>query len=169
MQFPIVALYITSTLKKQKNCEGFTLIELLVVLFLVSILSALALPNMLAQTGKARETEAKSNLSSLGTSQQVYFFEKGKFADSMSKLNVPFQTNYYNFLEPTLVNANVVKHRAISNSPNPRATNARNYGLGVYYNNSRFSVILCQGLTSGEDAEAPNTNTNACSSGIKIE
>jgi type IV pilus assembly protein PilA len=170
MEFQIVALYITSNPKKHRNCEGFTLIELLVVVIIIGILSAIALPNLLGQTGKARETEAKNNLSSIGVSQQTYFFEHGTFADNLAKLDVSFQSNYYNFLTPTLVNANAVKHQAISNSPDPRATNTRNYGLGVYYDNSsKFSVILCQSLTPGEQAEAPNASTDSCISGTKIQ
>ena len=171
MQLQIIALYITYNLKKQRSCEGFTLIELLVVVIIIGILSAIALPNFLGQTGKARETEAKNNLSSIGVSQQTYFFEHGTFADNLAKLDLSFQSNYYNFSTPTLVSANAVKHQAISNSPDPRATNTRNYGLGVYYDNSssKFSVILCQSLTPGEQAEAPNANTDSCISGTKIQ
>lgn len=167
MQFQILALYINYTLKKQRSCEGFTLIELLVVVIIVGILSAVALPNFLGQTGKAKETEAKKNLSSIGLAQQTYFFERGTFADTLTKLNVSFQSNYYNFPEPTLVSANAVKHQA--NAENPVATNTRNYGLGVYYNtNGSFNVILCQSSTPDGQAEAPNTSTNSCSSGTQI-
>ncbi len=172
MQFPIVALNINSILKKQRSNEGFTLIELLVVVIVIGILSAIALPNLIAQTGKARETEAKNNLSSIGVSQQAYFFEHRTFADSLAKLDISFQRNYYDFLEPTLVSTNnAVKHQAISNSPDPKATNTRNYGLGVYYDNSNstFSVILCQSLTPGEQAEAPDISTDSCSSGTQIQ
>lgn len=157
-------------LKKQINCEGFTLIELLVVVIVIGILSAIALPNLLAQTGKARETEAKNNLSAVGRSQQAYFFQRGTFADTLAKLEVTFQENYYNFPPPNLVSPTVVKHEAISNSPDPAATNTRNYGLGVYYNtDSRFNVIFCQGLIPGGAAEAPNTSTGSCTSGEQIQ
>lgn len=170
MQFQVLTLYTTSNLKKQRNCEGFTLIELLVVVIIIGSLSAIALPNLISQTGKARETEAKNNLSSIGIAQQIYFFERGMFADSLAKLDVSFQRKYYNFPDPNIVSANAVKHQAISNSPDPNATNTRNYGLGVYYDNSsKFSVILCQSLTPGEQAEAPNPNTDSCISGTKIQ
>lgn len=170
MHIQIVTLYIISNLKKQRRCEGFTLIELLVVVIIIGILSAIALPNFLGQTGKARETEAKNNLSSIGVSQQAYFFEHGTFADSLAKLDVSFQRNYYNFPAPILVSANAVKHQAISSSPNPRASNTRNYSLGVYHDNSgRFISILCQSLSPGEDAEAPDTSTDSCSSGTNIQ
>lgn len=157
-------------LKKQRSCEGFTLIELLVVVIVIGILSAISLPNLMAQTGKARETEAKNNLSTLGRAQQTYFFEHGTFANSLAKLDVSFQKNYYELPEPTLVGTNVVKHEATSNSPDPAATNTRNYGLGVYYNtDSRFSVILCQASILGGGAEAPDTSTGDCISGEKLQ
>ncbi len=170
MVFRIVALYINSCLKNQRSCEGFTLIELLVVVIIIGILSAVALPNFLGQTGKARETEAKNNLSSIGVSQQTYFFEHGTFADSLAKLDVSFQRNYYELTEPSLASANAVKHEATSNSPDPGATNTRNYGLGVYYNtDGRFIAILCQSSIPGGGAEAPNTSTGSCMSGIQIQ
>lgn len=169
MKFHIMSLYITYILKKQRSCEGFTLIELLVVVIIIGILSAVALPNFLGQTGKARETEAKNNLSSIGLSQQAYFFERGTFAERLVKLDVSFQRKYYSFPEPTLVNANAVKHQANSNSSNSAATNTRNYGLGVYHNSDgRFSVILCQSLTPGGQADAPDTSTGSCT-GTQIQ
>ena len=40
--------------------KGFTLVELMIVIVIVGILSAVALPNFLSQTDKAKLTEAKS-------------------------------------------------------------------------------------------------------------
>ena len=44
---------------------GFTLVELMIVVVIVGILSAVALPNFLSQTDKAKATEATSKISAL--------------------------------------------------------------------------------------------------------
>ena len=53
--------------KKSQNAleKGFTLVELMIVIVIVGILSAVALPNFLNQTNKAKATEAKTQISSL--------------------------------------------------------------------------------------------------------
>jgi type IV pilus assembly protein PilA len=48
--------------KKSKNIlqKGFTLVELMIVIVIVGVLSAVALPNFLNQTAKAKSTECTS-------------------------------------------------------------------------------------------------------------
>ena len=51
--------------KKGQNAleKGFTLVELMIVIVIVGVLSAVALPNFLSQTNKARASEAQSQIS----------------------------------------------------------------------------------------------------------
>jgi type IV pilus assembly protein PilA len=48
--------------KRKRNIlqQGFTLVELMIVIVIVGILSAVALPNFLSQTSKAKATECNS-------------------------------------------------------------------------------------------------------------
>ena len=70
------------TLANKKGNKGFTLIELLVVVIIIGVLAAIALPNLLGQVGKARESEAKSTLGAMNRAQQAFFAEKSRFAGS---------------------------------------------------------------------------------------
>ena len=60
---------------KKRSAKGFTLIELLVVVVIIGILAAVALPNLIGQTDKARMTEATATMSGINTGQEAYFFE----------------------------------------------------------------------------------------------
>lgn len=66
-----------SNAKKNPLQKGFTLVELMVVIVIVGILTAVALPNFLSQTDKAKGTEAKTNLSATMKQAQAKYVEDG--------------------------------------------------------------------------------------------
>jgi type IV pilus assembly protein PilA len=69
-----------STTKVQKrSSKGFTLIELLVVVVIVGILAAVALPNFLGQSGKARTTEASAAIDATKSGQEAYVNDAGGY------------------------------------------------------------------------------------------
>ena len=57
--------------------NAFTLVELMVVVAIVGILSAIALPNFLTATDKAKATEAKSNIAATLKQAHALFLENG--------------------------------------------------------------------------------------------
>ena len=65
--------------KKGRNVieKGFTLVELMIVIVIVGILSAVALPNFLGQTNKAKGTEARSQISSIVKGAAASYLEGG--------------------------------------------------------------------------------------------
>lgn len=143
------------------SSNGFTILELLVVLLVTAVLAALTLPTLISQVGKARESEAKSNLSAIGQAQQTYFFENSTFADNYNLLAVNIQSNYFTFPAPNLLTSNVVKHQA--DAINAVGSNTRNMSLGVYYANLTYSLILCRSINPSSTTEAPDTNLGICS------
>jgi type IV pilus assembly protein PilA len=84
--------------KKNRN-EGFTLIELLVVVIIIGILSAIALPNFLNQSAKAKQSEAKTTIGSVNSAQTAYRQENAEFAGTMPELalGLPAATANYTY------------------------------------------------------------------------
>ena len=64
-------------LKQLKGQKGFTLIELMIVVAIIGILAAIAIPNFLQYQMKARQSEAKTNLQAIKTSEVSFQAERG--------------------------------------------------------------------------------------------
>ena len=148
--------------------EGFTLLELMVVITILTILVLISFPLVMSQIGKARESEAKMNLSAIGLAQQEYFFEKGSFSNQMSNLATSVNNGYYSYPNPTLLSSTVVKHQAVPFEPQNR--NIRHYSMGVYFNSDQsYSVKLCQSANPSLDTEVGDTASSGCISGILLD
>lgn len=66
-------------LKALRKQEGFTLIELMIVVAIIGILAAIAIPNFLQYQMKSRQSEAKTNLMAIKTSEVSWQGERGCF------------------------------------------------------------------------------------------
>ncbi len=58
---------------------GFTLIELMVVLVIMGVLAALIVPNIIGRTDEARQTAAKTDISSIMQALKLYKLDNGVY------------------------------------------------------------------------------------------
>jgi type IV pilus assembly protein PilA len=91
------AKFIQNLNRKKKDDEGFTLIELLVVVIIIGILAAIALPSLLGQVNKAKQSEARNNVGAVNRAQQAFFLENQLFASSLPALQAGIDTQTENF------------------------------------------------------------------------
>jgi prepilin-type N-terminal cleavage/methylation domain-containing protein len=97
MKTEFQAKFIQNLVSKKKNNEGFTLIELLVVIIIVGVLAAIALPSFLNQIGKARGSEAKSNIGTINRSQQAFRLENNTMASEIAVLDAKITGKFYTY------------------------------------------------------------------------
>lgn len=67
--------------KTRTSQAGFSLVELMVVVAIIGVLAAIAVPQVNKYIAKARQSEAKTILSSLYTSEKAFFAEYSAYHD----------------------------------------------------------------------------------------
>ncbi len=77
MQSMMKAVHKLQGLKHLRKSKGFTLIELMIVVAIIGILAAIAIPNFLQYQMKSRQSEAKTNLQAIKTSEVAFQAERG--------------------------------------------------------------------------------------------
>ena len=72
----------------RKRFHGFSLMEVMIVVVIIGILAALAYPNLEKYLKRARQTEAKTNLSAIYTAQKIYFTLHQSYAEDINELDL---------------------------------------------------------------------------------
>ena len=153
-------------LRNKKNSKGFTLIELLVVVIIIGVLAAVALPNLLSQVGKARETEIKNAVGTVNRAQQAYHFERQIFADTDTKLGISLDNQYVdglNIARNSAANATVAPNNAEAVDDGTRA-----YSGGIFYTTGNYAQIMCASDVP-QTALAVPTDGSTCAAGDEIK
>ena len=80
-----------------KKFHGFSLMEVMIVVVIIGILAALAYPNLEKYLKRARQTEAKTNLSAIYTAQKIYFSLHQSYVDDINELDLSLAQGLYTY------------------------------------------------------------------------
>lgn len=164
------AKFIQHLNRKKKNEEGFTLIELLVVVIIIGVLAAIALPSLLGQVSKAKQTEARQNVGAINRAQQAFFLQPQEFADSIAELGIGIksQTDNYSY---SLVTSTVATNSFSQAKASSRKAALKSYFgiVGTQIGDTATSEVLtlagaCESLTPTTTVTSATAFNTACAS-----
>ena len=170
MKTELKAKFIQQILSKKKDSEGFTLIELLVVIIIIGILSAIALPSFINQAAKAKQTEAKTTVSSVNKGQQTRRIEQGTFATTVTDLAIGLTAattaNYTYSLGTTTATGTSATITASASDTN----SLKGYGGGVFIATTGDAPsIICQTTAvQGTVTALVPTNATTCAAAMEV-
>ncbi len=81
----------------RKRFHGFSLMEVMIVVVIIGILAALAYPNLEKYLKRARQTEAKTNLSAIYTAQKIYFTLHQSYTKDINELDLSLAQGLYTY------------------------------------------------------------------------
>ncbi len=84
-------------LSTRKRSYGFSLMEVMIVVVIIGILAGLAYPNLEKYLKRARQTEAKTNLSAIYTAQKIYFTLHQSYTKDINELDLSLAQGLYTF------------------------------------------------------------------------
>ncbi|WP_269719987.1 type IV pilin-like G/H family protein [Crocosphaera chwakensis] len=147
----------------KSNSQGFTLLELLITLIIVGVLAAIAIPSLVGQVARSRETEAITTLGAINRAQIAYRYEYGTFAligetvgrtvIQPSQLEVPITSNYYSYRDIHLPPMDEVRAKYGAAALTEYTDSLKNYTAGVRYmaGTNTFNTVVCRGNNHTED------------------
>lgn len=143
-------------LKHAYGKKGFSLVELMVVVAIIGILAAIAIPSVSKYMAKARQSEAKTNLSSLYTAEKAFYAEYNTFDNRFAAVGytpegqLRYDVGFVSGVTAGLANG-------YNTAPAVLATRAGTYcGTGTGFQNG------CALLAGANSAAVPAVTDAAC-------
>jgi type IV pilus assembly protein PilA len=171
MKSEFKAKFLQNFVSKKKGNEGFTLIELLVVIIIVGVLAAIALPSFLNQIGKARGSEAKSNIGTINRSQQAYRLEKNAFSTNLGGLDAKISGKFYSYT----VGGGTATDASVGATLTAVASDLKTYSGAVKQTATDFfGQVICESTTNNGAIPTPTAPTvaagaSSCTGGSVIQ
>jgi type IV pilus assembly protein PilA len=152
-------------LNKKQADKGFTLVELLVVIVIIGILAAVALPNFLSQTTKAKTSGAKQAIAVVNRAQVAYRTDNSSFATNFDVLALGNITDTKNSsADYVYAMTGAVDLATMTATPVDATAGVPMSGAAVQATGA-ISAVLCQKTTPGGAAVAPTGAS--CPGGFK--
>ncbi len=138
-----------------RSIQGFTLAELLVVVIIMTILAAVAMPALLGQAAKARESSGKMVVGLVNRAQSRYRTENNQFANSFDVLAIGgglsgttiSVSEAYTY---QLSTSNIVTNTSIVAHPSNTADRAYTGG-NLMYNNAANKIIIIPQICESDE------------------
>lgn len=83
------------TISKGRNRKGFTLIELMIVIAIIIILAAIAIPNYLKMTERAKKSRVASDFETLATALEAYRTDWGTYPVQATLADIDSNSTVY--------------------------------------------------------------------------